>query len=88
MTLDLITTAFELFGFVCIAADCRAVYRDKAVRGVSIWSRVLYMSWAGFNVYLFGVKDMPFAATMAGVSVLIYVAWLSMAVYYRRICNG
>lgn len=84
MTLDLITTAFELFGFVCIAADCRAVYRDKAVLGVSIWSRALYMSWAMFNVYLFGVKDMPWAAAMAGVSVIVYLIWLSMAVYYRR----
>jgi hypothetical protein len=79
---DLITSAFELVGLACITADCRAVYRDKAVRGVSIWSRGVYGSWAVWNFVLFTSLQMPWAALVAAVSVVVYIVWLVLAVRY------
>jgi hypothetical protein len=79
---DLITSAFELVGLMCIIADCRAVYRDKAVRGVSVWSRGVYGSWAVWNCVLFTSLAMPCAALVAAVSVAAYGLWLGLAVRY------
>ena len=81
---DTITAGFELVGLACIVADCRAVYRDRAVRGVSIWSRGVYGSWALWNIGLFTSLDMPLAALVALVSVAAYVVWVALALRYKR----
>lgn len=80
---DLITTVFEFIGLFCIASDCHVLYRDKAVRGVAIWSRGVYGSWAAWNVYLFSQLNMPFSAAVAGLSLIVYAIWLSLAIRYE-----
>lgn len=81
---DLITTAFELIGLGCITSDCRALYRDRAVRGVAIWSRGAYGAWAAWNIVLFSQMHMPLSAIVAGISLAAYCIWLSLAISYER----
>lgn len=81
---DLVTTAFELVGLACITSDCRVLYRDKAVRGVAIWSRGVYGTWAAWNICLFGQMDMPLSAVVAGISLVAYCTWLTLAIRYER----
>jgi hypothetical protein len=83
-TNDLVTVLFELVGLMCLLGDWRALYRDKSVKGVSLWARCVYGAWACWNTYFFSAMLMPFSAAVAAFSVFIYCIWLAMALRYRH----
>lgn len=82
---DLVTSAFEVVGLWCLIGDCQVLYRDRAVKGIAVWPRGVYGSWALWNVCLFGSVGMPLSATIAALSVFAYCVWLAMAVRCRRV---
>ena len=82
-TPDLINAAFELLGGVFVLGHCRAIRRDKAVKGVSIPAVVFFTAWGGWNLYYYPHLGqwLSFAGGVALVAAnLLYVGLL---VYYR-----
>lgn len=83
MTPDLLNASFEAIGALFLAADCRALYRDKQLRGVYWPGRVFWASWGLWNVFYYPAigQTLSFAA---GLAVLVVnTVWCALAWKYR-----
>jgi len=54
---DLINGSFELLAGLFVLNHCRAVIRDKAVKGVSIISVGFFTSWGFWNLFYYPHLD-------------------------------
>lgn len=50
---DIINGSFEFLAGFAVLNHCRAVYRDKAVKGVSILSVIFFTAWGFWNLYYY-----------------------------------
>jgi hypothetical protein len=50
---DLVNGLFELLGALFVLNNCRAVLRDRAVKGVSILSTAFFTAWGFWNLYFY-----------------------------------
>lgn len=84
MTPDLLNASFEAIGALFLLADCRALYRDKQLRGVYWPGRVFWASWGVWNVVYYPAigQTLSFAA---GLLVLAAnTVWCALAWRYRH----
>lgn len=82
--MDLINGLFELCASLFILNNCRVLYVQKQVRGISIISTIFFTLWGLWNVFYY-----PHLGQMlsfyAGVGVLFCnILWVSMMVYYTK----
>lgn len=82
---DLINGSFELLAGVMILNNCRVLYRDKLVRGVSVWTTVFMSAWAIWNLYYYPSLDQWWSFVGGIVVGVGNVAWVTLAVAYRRL---
>jgi hypothetical protein len=50
---DIINGCFEAAGGIAQVGNCVALYKDKKIRGVSIYATLLFTSWGYWNLYLY-----------------------------------
>jgi hypothetical protein len=82
---DLINGAFEMFGGLFVLNHCRALYKDKMVRGVSIVSTIFFLSWGLWNLYYYPHLE-QWASFYGGLVIaLANVLWISMMIYYSKV---
>lgn len=83
--MDIINGLFESLGGLFIALSCWRLYRDKQVRGVSLWHVGFFLSWGFWNLAYYPALDQWFSF-LGGVGVAAANAtWVAMIVYYRWI---
>lgn len=82
---DIVNGAFELFAGFFVLNHCRALYRDKLVKGVSLVSTIFFSSWGFWNLYYYPSLGQwwSFAGGLSIVSA--NCVWIAMMVYYIRI---
>jgi len=84
ITADTINGIFELFAGLMILNNCRVLFNDKMVRGVSLVSTVFFTCWGAWNLYYYPALGQMFSF-FAGV--LIFFAnfcWIGLMCYYKR----
>lgn len=84
MTPDILNAAFEAIGAAFLVADCRALARDKQLRGVYWPGRVFWASWGVWNVVYYPAIGQVWSF-LAGLPVLVAnVAWCLLAWFASR----
>ena len=53
MNADQCNGAFEFLGALLVLNNCRVVVHDKAVKGVSILSTLLFSVWGAWNLFYY-----------------------------------
>jgi hypothetical protein len=85
ITPDLINAAFEAVGATFLALDCRALARDKCLRGVYWPGRVFFASWGAWNVLYYPAIG-QWLSFAAGLLVLaVNAVWCLLAWRYRNV---
>lgn len=82
MSPDLFNGLFELFGGAFILNHCRALYRDKKVKGVSLLSTCFFTAWGVWNLYYYPHLD-QWLSFAGGVAIVLSNAlWITLMIYY------
>ena len=81
---DWINGAFEAFGSLFILNHCRAVYRDKAVAGVSIISTVFFSLWGVWNLFYYPHLGQWLSFFGGLFIVASNCVWVGLMIYYKR----
>jgi hypothetical protein len=80
---DTINGTFESFGGLMILNHCRAVLKDKTVRGVSIISTVFFTGWGVWNLYFYPSLGQWMSFTGGLVIVAANTFWIGLMMRYR-----
>ena len=84
MTPDLIMGLFEVVGSLFTCFNVWRVWRDKRVMGVSLWPTGFFIVWGLWNLYYYPHLDQWWAFWGGVVMTLSNIAWLSLAIRYRK----
>lgn len=85
---DIVNGAFEALAGVAILNHCRALYRDKEAKGVSLWSTVFFSAWGFWNIFYYPHLQQT-ASFLGGLCVVTAnCSWIGLMVYYRRHPGG
>jgi hypothetical protein len=84
MLADIINGAFELLGGFFILNHCRAVIRDRAVKGVSIISTIFFTSWGVWNLYYYPSLGQWWSFVGGLFIVAANAYWIALMLKYRR----
>ena len=83
MTPDMINGLFEAVGGALIFNHCRAVLRDRAVAGVSIFSTAVFTLWGFWNLFYYPHLDQWFSFAGGLVIVVANSLWVYLLLQYR-----
>jgi hypothetical protein len=82
---DLVNGAFEVSGGVFNLMNVWALYRAKAIRGVSLAPTAVFTLWGFWNLWYYPHLDQWLSFAGGCGIVLSNAAWVVMAIYYTRI---
>lgn len=81
---DFINGAFELLGAVAIFGHVWRLWKDKAVKGVSIVAVAFFSSWGFWNLYYYPHLD-QWVSFIGGVAIVLgNCVWVAGLLYYSR----
>lgn len=84
MTPDHINGCFEFIGGVLLLLNCRRMYRDKEVKGMSIWPVMFFTSWGYWNVFFYPSLEQWWSFYGGLMVAVANTLWISMILYYRK----
>lgn len=84
MTADAINGLFEFIGGAFLLLNCRQMYRDKHVAGVSIWPFLFYSVWGFWNLYFYPHVGAMWSFYGGLFVVVVNTIWVAMALHYRQ----
>ena len=84
MTPDVINGTLEMLGGVFVLNHCRAVIRDKAVKGVSIISIVFFSIWGYWNLFYYPHLDQWWSFWGGILIVSANSLWVMLLIKYWR----
>ncbi len=81
--MDTINSMFQLLAAFFVLNNCRQLYIDKCVKGVSIASTAFFACWGLWNVFYYPHLGQTWSF-YAGIAVLLAnILWVGMMVYFR-----
>lgn len=75
---------YEMVGGIFMLFNCIQVYKDKAVKGISLTSAMFFCSWGYWNLYYYPHLGQWSSTAGAAVMVLFNSIWIGQAIYYTR----
>jgi hypothetical protein len=84
MVNDAINATFELAAGLLLWLNCRQLYRDKEVRGVSVLPVLVFTAWGFWNLYFYPSLDQWLSGLAAVLVVSANVTWVGQLLYYSR----
>lgn len=82
-TPDLINALFESGGALAVANNCYRVYKDKMLKGVSLYSTFFFTGWGIYNIWYYPNLHQTLSF-MAGVVLCgMNVTWLVLMFKYH-----
>jgi len=84
MTSDLINGLFEVFSGMLTVLSVRRLYRDKSVRGISIYPILFFTLWGGWNLYFYPVHNLYLSFSGGIIMFTVNAIWVSQMIYYRK----
>ncbi len=89
MTADAINAILEFVGGLFVLGHCRAVWRDRMVKGVSIPSTVFFLVWGIWNLYYYPSLGQWFSLAGGIFLTLANCLWVGLLFRFRKgTCNG
>lgn len=79
---DIVNGAFEAGGGLFVLNHCRALYRDKQTKGVSLLSTAVFTAWGFWNLYYYPHLGQWLSFAGGVLIVAANALWLAMALYY------
>lgn len=83
MTNDVINSCFEFAGALFILNNCRTLYNDKIVRGVSVLTTIFFTCWGLWNVYYYPMLGQTWSFFAGMCICAANILWIIMMVYYN-----
>lgn len=83
VTPDIINCCFEIVGAVLVMNHCRVMLHDRAVKGVSIVSTILFTLWGVWNLKYYSGLQQWYSLGGSVLLMLVNVMWVGMMLYYR-----
>ena len=84
LTPDLINGVFETLGGLFVANHCRALMKDKAVKGLSILSVICFFLWGVWNLWYYPHLGQMWSFYGGVATVSANVVYISLLLYYKR----
>lgn len=84
-TNDLINACFEAAGAVMVLNNCRVLYKDKIVRGVSLFTTVFFTAWGLWNVYFYPVLGQMFSFYAGMCICAANILWIGLMMHYIQL---
>ena len=84
MNIDIINGGFELCSGLFQIMNIHSLYKDKKVRGVSLYPFILFTLWGVWNLYYYPSLNQTFSFIGGIVIVISNIIWLSLAYKYRK----
>ncbi len=82
---DFINAVFESFGGAFVGLSVIQVYKDKEVRGLSLWHVLFFTLWGYWNIYYYPILG-QWWSFYGGVGVMVTnTTWLGLILYYKYI---
>lgn len=82
MSLDLVTSHFEVIAILVLLNNCKKLYEDKQVKGISVLSPLFYLSWSVWNLFYYYSLNQKFSFICGIGSVVANLVWISLMMYY------
>lgn len=83
--IDIINAIFEAFGGIFAILNCRQLYKDKQVKGVSIISAIFFITWSMWAIYFYYKTENPYSMYASMLIGLSEIMWVTMWFYYYRV---
>ena len=84
MSPDVINGLFELGAGLLLGLNIGSLYRDKIVRGVSVWPTSFFMLWGYWNLYFYPSVNCDLSFYAGILVVATNTAWVGQMIYYRK----
>ncbi len=81
-TPDAINGIYETVGGFVLLLHCRQLYKDKKVRGVSLWPTLFFFTWGIWNLYYYPHLNQWWSFAGGIGLVCANCLWSCMLVYY------
>lgn len=85
---DAFNGSYEFFGGILLLVNCRRLYLDKDVKGVSVPVTAFFMTWGLWNLFYYPHLSQWLSFSGGLVIVAANLLWVIMAIYYRRNPGG
>ncbi len=84
---DVVNGIFEVIGGVLLVINCRSLFRDKTLKGVSVWPAVFFTAWGYWNLYYYPSLGQWVSFWGGIVIVSVNTVWIGMVVWYAVRCR-
>jgi hypothetical protein len=81
---DVLNGLFELGGAILLLLNCRRLYLDKVVKGLSVIPLVYFTAWGVWNLYYYPSVGCPWSFYGGLALVIVNFTYLSMLWWYLR----
>jgi len=84
MVADIVNGFFECIGGIMMFLNCYKIWKDKQVKGVSIFATGFFTAWGYWNLYYYPSLNQWMSFVGGLFIVLGNTIWVSLAMYYMR----
>ncbi len=88
ITNDIINGLFELSGGFFVINNCRVLFKDKSIKGVSILSTSFFMTWGMWNVYYYPTLEQWWSFFGGCSLVFTNIIYVLLMLYYKKFPGG
>jgi len=81
---DLINGLYECMGGILIWLSVYKLYKDKEVKGISLWASVFFTTWSWWNLYYYPVICQWISFYGGILLAVANLIWIILAIYYTR----
>lgn len=81
---DLINGTYETMGGILLFLNCIRLYKDKEVKGISIFTTAFFASWGFWNLVYYPHLHQWLSFYGGILVVTANTTWVAMAFYYKR----
>ena len=81
---DYIMAAFQLGACFFLCLSIGAVFRDRQLKGVSVWMIAFFTVWTIFGTYNWYALEQFWSYVTSVLMGILYCIWLSLAIAAKR----
>ena len=80
---DFITSLFQAGAVLFLLLNVRQLWRDKELKGISLWMILYFTLWGYWGIYMFwDLKQYWSMLTNIGIAGA-YTVWIGLAAFYK-----
>lgn len=85
MTSDLVNASFETIGAFITLLSVRQLYKDKVVKGVSVWPWCFFTAWGMWNIFYYPNLGQSLSGIAAVGMTTVNAWWIALYWKYSRV---